>query len=248
MYRFVLFIMTFSMIFSACATTNTQHQREIALSEQRLGESYYSSGNYTAALKKLLTAEKVLPNDEYIQNSLGLVYMAKKRYDLAQIHFEKAIRLNPEFYVAKNHLGASFIKQQKYEQAITCFKEMLGNLLYATPENPLTNLGWIYLEKKEYTTAKNYFLEALEIRPCFVIATHGLATTYLELIQTSQAIELLQKCIEKIPQAAILHADLAKAYESVHEYDKAQAEWRMVLTHSPENSALAREAEQKINN
>lgn len=243
-------VISIMLVIAGCSAKKpeavSQNEREIALAEMRLGETYYRDGNYALALRKLLKAEEMLPKNEFIQNSLGLVYLAKERYSLAQQHFERALALNPEFYAAKNHLGAALMKQKKYEPAIQCFKEISENLLYATPENPITNIGWIYLEKKEYRSAKDYFSKALDIRPCFVIAVHGLASVYIEMIQYDNALKILNRCIKKIPKAAILHSDLAKVYEALREFEKAQAEWKTVLLLAPENSQLAREAEERI--
>ncbi len=249
----ILVFICLCAIAAACATGGSNGDRmtsrqklEFARAEQRLGESLYASGNYSQALEKFLSAQKVYPNDESLQNSLGMVYLANDRYKQAQNHFERALKINPEFLVAKNHLGVALMKQEKYDLAIKHFEELSNNLLYATPENPLANLGWIWFERKEYSRAKQYFLKALDINPCFGVGSHGLVAVYMELLQYEAARRHLQKCSERYPEAAIFHSDLAKVYEALRDYGKARQEWQAVIQLAPERSMLRKEAQDRL--
>ena len=232
----------------SCASKNTDvgSKKEIAIATQRVGEQYYNSGHYTIALKNLLDAYKTIPDDPFLNNSLGLVYLAKDRPDLAETHFKKALDLKPDYTQAKNNLGATYLKQKKWDLAIRCFKEISGNLLYATPETPLANLGWAYFHQKMYKTAKIYFEKSLEFRPDFLIAVHGLASIYIETGYYPRAINFLHRELEKNPGAAILHSDLAKVYEALKEFNKAKKSWAVVQKLVPETSPLAREATKKL--
>ena len=76
-----------------------------------------------------------------LQNDLGLAYMAKKRLDKAEFHFKKAIDIKAEYAPAKNNLGAVYLARQDWNAAIEQFKTVAGDILYATPHFPLTNIG-----------------------------------------------------------------------------------------------------------
>jgi type IV pilus biogenesis/stability protein PilW len=241
-----LFFAVLFLISCASKNTDVRSKKEIAIATQRVGEEYYNSGKYTAALRNLLDAYKALPDNPRLNNSLGLVYLAKERPDLAETHFKKAIALKPDYTQAKNNLGATYLKQKKWDLAIHCFKEISGNLLYATPETPLANLGWAYFHQKIYKTAKEYFEKSLEFRPDFLIAIHGLASIYIETGYYSPAIDFLHRALEKNPEAAILHADLAKVYAALKDFKKAKKSWEIVLKLVPETSPLAREATKKL--
>ncbi|MBU8849935.1 MAG: tetratricopeptide repeat protein [Desulfobacterales bacterium] len=232
----------------SCASKNTDvgSKKEIAIATQRVGEEYYNSGQYTAALRNLLEAYKTIPDDPWLNNSLGLVYLAKDRPDLAETHFKTALDLKPDYTQAKNNLGATYLKQKKWNLAIQCFEEISGNLLYATPEIPLSNLGWAYFHQKMFKKSKLYFNKSLKIRPGFLIAVHGLASIYIETGYYPHAIKFLHHALEKNPGAAILHSDLAKAYEALKEFNKAKKSWEVVQKLVPETSPLAREAEKRL--
>ena len=234
------------LISCASKTLNSAHQREIAFATQRLGEEYYNTGNYTAALKNLLEAQETIPNDPYLHDSLGLVYLARQRYDLAEHHFKTAITLKPDYVLAKNNLGATYLKQKKWALAIQCFEAISGNLLYATPEVPLSNLGWAYFHQKMFKKAKQYFIESLDIRPGFLIAIHGLASVYIQTGAYTQSLDFLRHELTKNPGAAILHSDLAKTYDVLKDFDNAIRSWNVVLELVPETSSLAKEAQKRL--
>lgn len=238
------------LVLTSCASKsmNTKKQIEIALATQRLGEEYYNTGRYTAALKNLLEAHKTMQNDPYLYNSLGLVYMAKNRHDLAEEHFKKALEYKTDYTDARNSLGASYLKQKKWTLAIQCFEQVSQNLLYATPEMPLSNLGWAYFNQRMYKKAKIYFVKSLELRPDFLNSIHGLTSIYIETGYHFQAINFLRHALKKNPRAAILHSDLAKVYESLNDFKKARKSWDIVLKLVPETSPLAREAQKRLFN
>ncbi len=243
------YLILLSLIFTSCATKgpNQEKKEEIAIATLRLGDDFYNSGKYTRALQSLLEAYETIPNDPYLNNSLGLVYMAKERYDLAQSHFLKAIKLKPDYIHAKNNLGAAYLKLEKWDLAIKCFEEVSNSLVYGTPEVPLSNLGWAYYNKRDYTKSNFYFKKSLYIQPDFLISLHGLVSIYLKTGYYYQAIDFLQQKIKKNPGAAILHADLAKAYELVKDYNNARKSWEVVLKLVPGgSSSLAKDAQERL--
>ncbi len=243
----VIISILISLTLTACAT-NTIEQKNIAEATMALGEAHLNQGNFTAALKELLAAEKALPNDPYIHNDLGIAYMGKEIFDLAENHFKRAVALKPDYIQAQNNLGAAYLKQKKYDQAIELYRQFSKNLLYMTPHFAFSNMGWAYLGKKDYILAEKNFSKALHLEPDFINAVHGLALTLLESGETYQAEALLQKKLKKLPQASILYADLAKAYEQMNQPARAQAAWKKVLVLTPEGTPLALEAESRLNN
>ncbi len=228
----------------SCAVHNKpgEDKKQIAIATQRLGEQYYNAGQYTKALKNLLEAYKTMPDDPYLNNSLGLVYLAKNRYELARQKFQRALELKPDYPLARNNLGAALLKEKKWKPAIKCFKQVTENLLYATPEVPLSNLGWAYYHQKMYKKAVKYFRKSLGLRPDFLVAIHGLATTFIASGSPEPALMLLRHAMRNNPDAAILYSDTAKAYEALKRFTKAQEYWKHVIQTEPETSSLAREA------
>lgn len=234
-----------SLTLMACAS-NTVHEKNIAAATVELGEVHLNQGNFTAALEEFLNAEKVLPNDPYLHNDIGIAYMGKERFALAEEHFKLSIALNPDYIPAKNNLGAAYLKQKKYDKAIECYNSFSEDLLYSTPHFAFSNIGWAYIGKKDYNLAEKSFLKALDLQPDFVNAIHGLVTTQIQSGNADKAETILKKALKKMPGASIIHADLARTYEAMNQFDRAKESWKQVLLLSPEGTPLTLEAEAKL--
>ncbi len=243
---FLTLLLTLNFISCASSGMQQSKQKELAMANQRVGEEQYRNGNFTAALKNLLEAQKTLDDDPYLHNSLGLVYHAKGRSDLAEKHFNKALNIKPDFSWARNNLGVVYMKQKKWKLAIQTFETVVSDLLYATPEMPLSNLGWIYFEQGLFKHAEKYFNQALDTRPGFINALHGLASVYTRQHQYSKAIAFIHDALKKDPGIAVLHADLAKNYHALGNEQKAKNAWNIVLKLVPPRSPLAKEARKEL--
>jgi type IV pilus assembly protein PilF len=245
MKRSLICILLLVFFISAC-TSVSRDQSRLAEALQHEGEVLLMQGNHTAALAKLLEALKITPHDPFLHNSLGLAYMGKNRNDLAESSFQKALDLKPDYTQALNNLGTTYLRQKKWDPAISAFKKVLDDLLYPTPQFPLSNLGWAHLGKKEYEQAKVWFLQSLDVLPCFVTASHGLARVFLDTRRPDLAINFLTTCLRRIPEAAILHADLAQSYEAIGQTDQARQSWEKVLAYANEDTALAKTARDRL--
>ncbi len=246
MHRILIILISGFFIFSCASTGKVDEKKEIAHAEKKEGEAFLIQGNYTTALEKFLEAEKTIPDDYYLHYDLGLAYMAKKRYALSVKHFKRSLDLKPNFAPAKNNLGTSYLKLEKWDRAIDCFQEIMEDLLYATPHYPLTNMGWAYLGKKKYSVALKYFRKALEQKPEFINAVHGIATVRIRSGEPEKAVDRLKKELSRHPGVAILHADLARAYGAMHQHAEAEMAWQNVIEFAPAASPLIREAEKHI--
>ena len=226
----------------SCATANMDVQKQQGEAVRNLGEEYYKQGNYTSALRELLKAEALYPNDPYLQDDLGLTYKAKKRLDLAIKHFKKALELKPDYAPAKNNLGTVYLDKKEWDTAIKYFKEISENMLYATPYIALSNLGWAYYNKKEYTLSETCYLKALDLEPKFINAQRGLGLTYIAMGRIDEAVKIFEKAVKDYPKFAPLYDDLAKVYVLSHDYEKAIDAYQKVIELAP-GSPIAEEAE-----
>jgi type IV pilus assembly protein PilF len=229
----------------ACAPTHNDILKKQADASRNLGEVYMNQGQYTAALKELLEAEKKYPNDPMISNSLGLAYLAKERPELAVDHFKKAVKLQPDFSSAINNLGNAYLRLNQWDAAIEQFQSLSDDLIYATPHYPLTNIGFAYYNKGEFGNAEKYYQEALKLQPKFIIALRGLGRTYLKMGEVAKAQEVLFEAISSEPDFTPAYIDLAKSYQMSGETEKAKNAYQHVIRTAPE-SPFAKEAQNAL--
>jgi type IV pilus assembly protein PilF len=240
--RYVLAIALFGVL-SCAANLGVQKKQEKA--SRNLGEAYYQRGNYTEALREFLKAESLYPEDPFLQYDLGLAYKAKERPDLAIEHFKKALKINPDYAPAKNSLGAVYLDKGEWDTAIEYFKAVLKNLLYATPQLPMANLGWAYYNKKEYHLAEKYYRESLDLKPKFFNAMRGLGLTYMAMGKLDDAAKILENAIKDYPDATLLYLDLGKVYKESGHDEKALTAYQKIIELAPD-SDLAGKAKKAI--
>lgn len=225
----------------ACASTQDPQRKKKAEAARNLGEAYLSEGNFTLALRELLKAEDLNPNDPYLQNDIGLAFYGKRMYDRAIRHYKKALDLKRDYAPAMNNLGNAYMAQEQWDSAIEYYEQALNSTLYATPHFPLSNLGAVYYEKKDYRRSEKYYLEALELQSDFVQALRGLARTYMAIGRYEDAIFRLRKAVRMHPEVAVLHYELGNAYRLAGYRRDARYAYQQAIQLAPE-SAVADQA------
>ena len=230
------FCFLLGIAFSACTSKeNLEQQKQKAEAARTLGEAYLRQGNYAAALRELLKAEALAPDDYFVQNDLGLVYYYKGEQDKAIEHYNKALAIKHDYAPARNNLGNAYAEKKEWDKAIEQYTTVISNMLYATPQFPYSNLGICYYHKKEYSLAEKYFKEALKITPDFDRALYGLSKTYIATGRVSEAVKVLQFAVEKNPEIATLHFELAKAYLLQQDYRRAYGAFIQVVQINPDS-------------
>lgn len=249
MKRQAAFGIVILVIFSACligcaGSQGPTPKEQRARATRNLGEAYMAEENYTRALRELLKAEDMTPDDPYVHNDLGLTYLAKNNPEKAVEHFKRAVELNPDYSAARNNLGSAYVSLGKWDRAIECFEEVSKDLLYMTPHYPLSNLGYVYYMRGEYQKAENYYRQSLDMKRDFPKALHGLGLVYLANGDLRKAVKKLELAVEKAPTAASFYLDLGRAYTRNHNYNKALQTYKKAAAIAGDTE-LADKAEEK---
>jgi tetratricopeptide (TPR) repeat protein len=148
------------------------------------------------------------------------------------------LEIKEDYTPARNNLGNAYAEKKEWDKAIEQYKIVTEDLLYGTPQNPLSNLGFVYYELREYRRSAQYFLKALDVKPDFVRALYGLAKTYMALDRVPDAIAKLEKAVGLSPDSTILYFELAGAYALNGDYTKATSAYHKVVELDP-NSTLS---------
>jgi type IV pilus assembly protein PilF len=232
--------------FAGCAGQSHQQNLRIAESKRNIGEAYMRQGDYTSALRELLEAEKMNPEDAFTQHDLGLCYREKKLMSDAIAHLNKAVQLKPSYTPARNSLGRVYLEIGQVDKAIAIFKEIAKDALYATPHFPLANLGLAYYQKGDYATAIRYYHKALKLEPNFVFALHGLGKTYLAMKKSRLAMAYLEKALELAPKVAEIHFEYAEANLLAGHIAQAKISFENTIDTAPPESDIAARARQRL--
>ena len=125
---------------------------------------YIHSGKIIESIKYLNICLKLNPNDHKTYNNLGISYKALGDFKLAEINFEKALKLKKDF--ANAHYNLSLIKNYKPNDP------QLGLINYLLKQEKISNnekfyflftLAKIYQDNKDYSNSFKAYSEANNI-------------------------------------------------------------------------------------
>lgn len=234
---------------SACTTKQAEDRQPRAEIIRNLGEAYLRDGSQQGqtdkcrlALKEFLKAESLYPDDYILQDDLGLTYYCLDKPDDAIRHFKRALELKSDYSPARNNLGNAYAAQKEWAKAIEQYKLVASDLLYMTPQYPLSNLGFAYFQMQNYELSEQYYLQALKNSPDYINALVGLAQTYLATDRVADAIVRLERAAKKYPQSAAVQFELGKAYSRKGDYRKAYDAYQSVVQ-LDQDSALSDRAQ-----
>jgi type IV pilus assembly protein PilF len=242
-FRMLSFLLIILLGTLACTTTSSRdkHTKQ-ATAYRELAEAYFTERQYSLALKELLKAEKLRPEDALIQNDLGLVYMMKDRLDLSAQRFKRAIELKPDYPQAINNLATALLKQEEWDEAIVYLNQLLKNMVYGTPQYPMLNLGWAYFNKKDYVRAEKYYSAAIKHYDdgfpkdiTYIKALGGLGRTYIATGKIAKALASLGRAAKTAPEIPDTYFYMGRAYEKAGQSGDAKMAYLKVIEVAPDS-------------
>lgn len=151
---------------------------------------------------------------------LGLILMATRFYEAAEIAFGHAQALAPRqmrwpYYLAQLHrtTGDQPRAVERFERAVE---------LDPTYVAALVRLGELYLDEGRAGEAEPLFEQALAVDPASAPALSGIGRAALAQGATARAIEFLERALAVGPQAWDIHYNLATAYREAGNPDRAE--------------------------
>lgn len=199
-----------------CTTTSgvDSNRKKSAELKMEIGISHLERNNLPMALKELLAASELDPNNHLIQNNLGLVYFVREKNDLAAKHFARAFVINPEFTEAKNNLARVYIEQKQYSKAASLLDEVLADLTYTNIYSAHFNFGLLFFNQKKFEQAKTHFFKVLSENSNDCSAQVYYSRALIETGKTQQAADQLDKasrlCAYSQNDEALFYAAIAQ--------------------------------------
>jgi Tfp pilus assembly protein PilF len=125
-----------------------------------MGRIYALKGETTRALASYDRALMANPRAAAVYNNRGLALVSAKRYGEAEQSFRKALAAEPDLSVARMNLRLAIAWQGRYDEAIAELKR-------SNAPRVLNNIGFVAMERGDYSTAKLFFTRAMEISPSY---------------------------------------------------------------------------------
>lgn len=176
--RLLVVILALSM--AGCVTTHTNSSSlgksmpqtskadqavDAARIHTELGQRYMANGDLQTAMEKLNLALKFDPDYAPAHTVIAVLYERINQPANAELHYRKAVALEPTKGAPNNNLGQFLCSTGKYAEAAGYFQKAVADPFYATPDVALTNAGVCLLEAKDAVAAQANFRAALARNP-----------------------------------------------------------------------------------
>jgi protein O-GlcNAc transferase len=121
----------------------------------------------------------------------------------ARLHFQNAVRINPEDTLGHIDLGFCRETQGKLQEALQEYQTALqGTRSKFLKKRALINLGGVYLALRQFSLARNSYNECLKVDPGDEDALKGLAR-----VDKEEKMPSLEETITALSRAASEHPD-----------------------------------------
>jgi type IV pilus assembly protein PilF len=225
---FTLSSLLCALCVTSCATAPSPEKINEAEAHNKMGNSYFSSGQLNEAYAEFQKAIMINPRNKEALNQLGYISALFKNHDEAVSYYKRAIAVDPEYSDAMNNLGVLYLDVGNWDEAIKWFRNALKNPLYRSPEKAYTSMGYAYYRKGEYPTAEKALRDALARNPLYPVADYTLGLIYVKQGNDDTAIGEFKKAIGIMPDYMEAHWALAHAYLRTGKNDEALVHFKII--------------------
>jgi tetratricopeptide (TPR) repeat protein len=197
---------------------------ENARSVTELGDVHFLNKKYGRARDVYLNALKLDDQNSTIYRKLIDCFIALKRFDEAELYFERLIALNPvpqfqlDFFLFKVAISKGD------EKTLQNLESEIRKLAAAYPEDSdVQNTLGMYLGAflNEANQSKQYFLKAIELNQNNFHAINNVGVFYMNTGERRRALEHFRKAIDIAPKYAAGYENIASLYISQSNYEAA---------------------------
>ncbi|WP_051035393.1 tetratricopeptide repeat-containing S1 family peptidase [Crinalium epipsammum] len=197
----------------------------------KIGNDFYISQQYEAALKGYDQALKIEPKYVLAWLYKGSLLLELKRYQEAVSNYDRALQFKPDSTVALSNRGLALDHIQKYEEAIASFDKAIK----LQPNAPEVWTGRCYALAKlqKYQDAIASCEVAIKIQPEYSDAWNNRGYVLNQVQQYDQALLSFEKAIEFEPNNAEAWANKGLALDHLQQNAEAIAAYDQAIKLQP---------------
>lgn len=226
---------------TGCATTAEQEALRQAGRQAKahlaIGADHLKEGRNALALREFLVAERYNALDPEVQNALGEAFFAQGKRDTSEVHYRRALELDPDYHDARLSFAVLLIVQQRYAEAAVECKRLIDDPTFPGVWRALSNLGFAELQQGQLVEARKHLALALEHRKDYWPAILSLAQLELKEGHRLEAITLLREVLELEPGAGVeaqANYQIAEIYISLGQREQAVAHLSTAVSQTPD--------------
>ncbi len=140
------------------------HVEEQARARRDLGIEYLSNNRVGIALRELLVAYDVDPDDPVTLLWLGEGYRRRGHHDHAVEYMQRALEINPGYQAAHLNLSGFYLQLEKWDKSLAHSQYLIDDPLYEGPWLAWSNKGWALYKLGRISDARDCFKQALAMQ------------------------------------------------------------------------------------
>ncbi len=170
------------------------------------------------------------------ENNLGVALQAEKRYDEAQVHYERAIALRSDYAPAYSNLGTAFRAERRLDEAVASYERALQ----LQPDYPDAhyNLANVLLDQGQSDAAIEHFQVALRSVPGSAEVHNNLGIALAAKGQLPLALAEFQSALRIEPGSAKTHRNLGDVLLSAGRGGEALDHFRRATELAPDEGSM----------
>jgi type IV pilus assembly protein PilF len=145
--------------------TKAQKAASAADVHTRLAQHYIDIGNLQGALEKVKMAVTEDPTYVPAQTVMAYIYERIDDQPNAEIHYRRAVELQPDKGDTNNNLGQFLCHEGKVQESLPYFAKAGSDPFYQTPDVALTNQGICQLKLNDRVGAEASLRQAVQRNP-----------------------------------------------------------------------------------
>jgi tetratricopeptide (TPR) repeat protein len=196
-----------------------------------LGKAYLRMKDRKSLTSVFTRIMQVNPNSASAHIMMATAYEEADNRPEAIKEYQAAERADPNFAGAHSGLGYLYWLEGGLQLAEAEFREELRRF----PSDPVSNcvLGQILLDNVQLEEAEAHFRVALKVNPAYTDALLGLGKTEIALKRPREAVEVLRKAVQLLPDSGKAHYMLSTALNQLGQTAEAARE-RKIAADLPE--------------
>lgn len=201
----------------ACRLGVSEGDMNRAQKQYELAVGLQQEGNTPGAFKTLYKALDYDPYNSKAHLLLANLFLLNRdddpaRYDKeSELHFRKVVEIQTGEHAAedtlassaRNGLGVLFIHQGRFQEAIVELDSAIGDLFNRDAYMAWGNLGWAYLELRNYPKAIDSLSRAVRLRRDFCVGHYRLGRAFLATRDFTKAEQSFTAAVEADPRCEV---------------------------------------------
>ncbi len=173
-------ILSLALFLGACAGNEPKEEDPTKTAEYhfKMATGHFEEHQVPMAIRELTIAIEIDPDHGHSHYLMGYIFMGRRDYTRAVRHFKEALRIETNFFDARNALGATYLAMERWEDAAVQFEILIEEPMYTTPEIAHNNLGWSYYNRRKHPRALEHFKMATFLKPGFCLG-HNLSLIHI---------------------------------------------------------------------